>query len=88
MIKPIKNNVLVKPFLTKEKTESGIFIPESCRTETDRVEIVAVGDGTKDKKMYFKPGQIGYRVKDWGTPVKDGEITYYLMDASAILCLE
>jgi co-chaperonin GroES (HSP10) len=88
MIKPIRNNVLVKPFLTNEKTESGIFIPESCRTATDRVEIIAVGDGTKEKKMHLKPGQIGYRVKDWGTPVKDGDTTYYLMEASAILCLE
>lgn len=87
MIQPIRNNVLVKPFLIEEKTEAGLIVPESCRGESDKVEVVAVGTGTKDKPMKLRAGDIGFRVKGWGQPVKDNGVTYYLMDASAILSL-
>lgn len=79
---------MVKPFLMDEKTEAGLIVPESCRKESDRVEIVAVGNGTKEKPMKLKAGDIAYRVKGWGQPVKENGVTYYLMDASAILSLE
>lgn len=88
MIQPIRSNVLVKPFPGEEKTENGLFIPESYRGESDRVEIVAVGNGTKEKPMKLKAGDIAYRVKGWGQPVKENGVTYYLMDASAILSLD
>ena len=85
MIQPIKNNILVKPF-TKSSTDSGILLP--FHKETDRVEVIAVGNGTVNKPMKLRVGDIGYRVHEWGTPIIDNNQTYYLMDAAAILTLE
>jgi len=87
-MKPIRNFVLVKPFPPDEISEGGIFVPESARQESNKVHIVAVGDGTPARPMNLKAGQTGFRVKDWGTPVEiDGE-AYYLMDNSAIIAIE
>jgi chaperonin GroES len=84
-MKPIKNQILFKPFLQSEKTQGGLFVPDSFRQESDKGEIVEVGNGTKDHPMYLKKGDIGYRVHKWGTLVeKDGE-NFYLMEDSAIL---
>ncbi len=88
MIKPILNNIVVKPFMNKEKTEGGLFVPEAFLGESDRVEIVAVGNGTKKKPMKLKSGDIGHRVKAWGEPIIDNGVTYYIMDAQAILTIE
>lgn len=88
MLKPIRNNVLVKPFPPSEISEGGIFVPLSVRKENNRVSIVAVGSGTKNRPMQFKPGQVAYRVKEWGTPVEIEGEKHYLMDDSAILATE
>ncbi len=86
-MKAIRNNVIVKPFFISNITEGGIFIPDTIKKESDKVLIVSVGLGTKDKPMRLKENTVGYRVKDWGTPIeKDGE-KYYIMDASAIIAL-
>jgi co-chaperonin GroES (HSP10) len=88
MLKPIRNNVLVKPFPPSEISEGGIFVPLSVRKENNRVRVVAVGNGTKDRPMQFKPGQVAYRVAQWGTPVEIEGEKHYLMDDSAILATE
>jgi chaperonin GroES len=87
-MKPIRNNVLVKPFPPSEQSEGGIFVPLSARKENNRVRIIAVGNGTKDRPMRFKPGQVAYRVYEWGTPVEINGEKHYLMDDSAILATE
>jgi len=84
---PIKNQILFKPFMVEEKTEGGIFVPDSFRAESDKGEIVAVGKGTKKNPMYLKKGDIGFRVHKWGTQVKINDESFYLMEDSAILAL-
>ncbi len=85
MIQPIRNNVLVKPFMNEEKTEGGLIVPEAFRGESDRVEVIAVGQGTSKRKMTLSVGEIGYRVKGWGEQVIDNGTNYYIMDCSAII---
>jgi chaperonin GroES len=87
-MKPIRNNVLVKPFPPSEQSEGGIFVPLSVRKDNNRGTVIAVGNGTKGRPMQFKPGQVVYRVKDWGTPVEIKGENHYLMDDSAILATE
>lgn len=87
MIKPIRNNILVKCFESSEISEGGIFVPENARTESNKVEIIAVGTGLPNKPMRLKAGDIGYRVKDWGQEIEENGEKYYLMDASAIIAL-
>lgn len=82
---PIRNQILFKPFLSEEITKFGLFVPDSCRRETDKGTIVAVGKGTKDNPMRFSVGDVVYRVHDWGMPVEKNGEYLYLMEDSAIL---
>ncbi len=84
MIQPIRKNVLVKCFETSNVTEGGIFIPDSAKTDSNKVEVVAVGKFVKE----LKKGDIGHRVKDWGEPIIEDGQKYYLMDESAIIALQ
>lgn len=87
-MQPVRNNILTKPFPPDEISEGGIFVPESARQENNKMRVIAVGNGTKERKMIFNPGDVVYRVKDWGTPVDiDGE-RYYLMDQNGIIAKE
>ena len=87
-MQPVRNIILTKPFPPDEVSEGGIFVPESARQENNKMRVIAVGNGTKERKMIFSPGDVVYRVKDWGTPVDiDGE-RYYLMDQNGIIAKE
>ena len=84
-MKPIGNQILFKPFLQEEKTQGGIFVPDSFRAESDKGEIVEVGRGTKKHPMCLKKGDIGFRVHKWGHLVEINGENFYLMEDSAIL---
>lgn len=88
MIKPVRNNVLVKCFESSEISEGGIFVPESVRPESNKVKIVAVGTGLPNNPMNLKVGDVGYRVRDWGQLIEENGEKYYLMDKSAIIALD
>lgn len=88
MIKPIRTQVLVKCFKGSEISEGGIFVPEAFRKESNKVEVIEVGNGVKNKPMKLKKGDIGFRVKDWGQAIEENGEKYYLMDASAIIALQ
>jgi len=87
MIQPIRNNVLVKPFKEDEVSAGGIIVPESYRKDGSKVKVVAVGNGTAKRPMKLKPDSIGFRVKDWGTPIEENGELYYIMDDTAIIAL-
>lgn len=87
-MRPIRNFVLVKPFPADEISEGGILVPESARHESNKVHVIAVGNGTSSRPMNLKAGQVAYRVKDWGTPVEIEGEKHYLMDNSAIIAIE
>ena len=87
-MQPIKEYVLVKPFKSEEFTEGGLFVPENCRQVNNKVLVVAVGNGTKDKPMRLKEGMVGFRVKDWGEEVDLNGEKHYLMNQSAIIALQ
>ncbi len=87
-MKPILNNVLVKPFPAQEVSLGGIVIPQSVREVNNKVMIVGVGNGSIKRPMYLKEGQTAHRVKDWGQEVMvDGEL-HFILDAQAIIALE
>ena len=85
MIQPIRNQIVVKPFPADEISEGGIFVPESARAVSNKVEIIKVGGGTKERPMRLKPGMIGYRVQSWGCPIEIEGGLYFIMDSDAIL---
>ncbi len=87
-MQPVRNIILTKPFPPDEVSDGGIFVPESARQENNKMRVIAVGRGTKERKMIFNPGDIVYRVKDWGTPVDIEGERYYLMDQNGIIAKE
>ncbi len=87
MIQPIRNQVLVKPFPSDEISEGGIYVPDSVKKPSNKVTIIKTGNGTKEKPMRLKSGDVGHRVKDWGLEMLiEGEL-YYVMDSDAIIAL-
>ena len=87
-MQPVRNNILFRPFPPEEVTESGILVPDSAKKTNNKGTIVKVGVGTLKRKMKLKEGQIGYRVRDWGTEVMIDGQQHFLMDMDAILALD
>lgn len=85
---PVKSQIVFKPLPSSEKTDSGLFIPETARQISNKGIIVSVGNGTTKRPMRLKEGMTAYRVASWGEGfVIDGEI-YFLMEQDAILAIE
>ncbi|KKR75979.1 MAG: 10 kDa chaperonin [Candidatus Levybacteria bacterium GW2011_GWA2_40_8] len=69
-IRPLFDNVLVKPLHAEEKTPSGIVLPDSAKEKPQVGVVMAVGNGTTDDKgkkvpMVVKKGdKVMY--KKWG----------------------
>jgi chaperonin GroES len=61
-INPLDDRVLVKPAEAKEKTESGLYLPDSARDKPLRGKVLATG-----------PGKIDDNGKRTPVPVKKGD---------------
>ena len=88
-IKPLSDNVLVKPLEAEEKTASGILLPDSAKEKPQMGLIMAVGPGNVTPKgdkismnvavgqkvMYKKWGgdEVKVNGEDW-MMVKQGDI--------------
>ena len=69
-IKPLFDNVLVKPLKAEEKTASGIILPDSAKEKPQMGEVMAVGPGSTDDNGKLIPMvvKVGMKVmyKKWG----------------------
>lgn len=99
-IRPIRDNVLVRPDKPRAATHSGLLIPFQARErlnnpELCRAEVVAVGPGIWTKKGEFAAtrvkigdtaifGGINYS----GVPVEEDGIEYRLLKEIDILMIE
>ena len=92
-LKPLFDNVVVKPAKAEEQTKSGIFLPDTAKEKPQKGEIVAVGEGRWDDegdKRVPLDVKVGDTViyKEWGkTSIKvDGE-EYFIMSQGDILAV-
>ena len=86
-IRPLADRVLIKPAAAEEKTLGGIIIPDSAKEKPLKVEIVAVGNGTKDEEMVVKVGDNVLYGKYAGTEIElDGE-KYLIMRQADVLAI-
>lgn len=89
-LKPLGDNVLVKPLVAEEKTASGILLPDSAKEKPQMGEIVAIGSGwhNNEGKVFPLTVKVGQKVlyKKWGgDEVKlDGQ-EYMMVKESDIL---
>lgn len=84
---PVRNNVLLKPCQSDEISKGGIIVPIAYRVVSNRMTVVKVGNGTKEKPMLFTEGQIVFRVKDCGTEILINDEKYFLIDDNALIAI-
>jgi len=80
--RPINGRILVKPLETKEKTSSGIYIPDTVKVKLHEAEIIAIAKDATDEVV------VGDRViyKEFsGTEVKLEEEDYVLLSEDDLL---
>jgi chaperonin GroES len=69
-IKPLFDNVLVRPLDAETKTASGIILPDSVKEKPQIGEIMAVGTGwhNDEGKVFPLEVKVGQRImyKKWG----------------------
>ena len=86
-IKPLADRVLVQPLEAETKTASGIIIPDSAKEKPQKVNIVAVGPGTKENPVTVKVGDSVLYGKYSGTELKLEGYDYLIMRESDILAI-
>lgn len=81
-VQPIRDNILIKPLESEEKSEGGILVPGSFRARNNKAMVIAVGNGTAKRPMRYKPGQIVHGIKDCGDEIIiDGEKHFIVKDS-------
>ncbi|KPV45014.1 co-chaperone GroES [Alicyclobacillus ferrooxydans] len=91
MVKPLADRVVLRPVDREEKTQSGIFLPDTAKEKPQEGEIVAVGPGrVEDGKRIELEVKVGDRViysKYAGTEVKVGDQELLILRESDILAI-
>ncbi|MCS7224693.1 MAG: co-chaperone GroES [Armatimonadetes bacterium] len=91
-IQPLKDKVLVKLVEEEEKTEGGIYLPDTAKEKPSRGEVVAVGTGKELKDGRVVPFSdlgvsVGQKViysKYAGTEIKIDGVKYVLLSVDDI----
>ena len=87
MIKPLADRVLIKMIESEETTKSGIILSSGSKEKPQIAEVVAVGPGPDDVKMYIKEGDKVIINKYSGTEVKYEETEYTIVKQEDILAI-
>ncbi|KAF0207811.1 MAG: co-chaperone GroES [Actinomycetota bacterium] len=92
-LKPLGDNIVVKPAKAEEQTKSGLVIPDTAKEKPQKGEVVAAGAGRWDdegKNRIPMDVAVGDVViyKEWGkTSIKvDGE-EFFIMSQSDVLAI-
>lgn len=91
-IKPLFDNVLVKPLEAEVKTASGIILPDSVQEKPQIGLVMAIGDGhvNPEGKVLPMTVKVGQKVmyKKWGgNEVKVGNEEWTIVEQKDILAI-
>ena len=86
-LKPVADHVVIKATEAEETTKSGIILSSASQEKPQICEVVAVGPGTDDEKMYIKAGQKVIVAKYSGTEIKLDDREYTIIKQSDILAI-
>lgn len=91
-IKPLFDNVLIRPLEAETKTATGIILPDSAKEKPQTGEVMAIGDGEITPKGERKPMvvKVGQKVmyKKWGgNEVKVNGEEWILVEQKEILAI-
>ncbi len=91
-IKPLFDNVLIKPLEVEEKTASGIVLPDTAKEKPQMGIVMSVGPGKKNSagKLIAMVVKVGQKVmyKKWGgNEVKVNSEEWTLVSQEDILAI-
>src|SRR3989344_9196072 len=91
-VKPMFDNVLIKPLEEESKTPGGILLPETAKEKPQVGQIMATGPGGVDEKGTKDPMQVkvGQKVvyKKWGgNEIKVDQEEWLLVEQKDILAI-
>ena len=91
-VKPLGDRVLIQPSEEKEKTKSGILLPDSAKEKPHEGKIVAVGEGKKndDGKILPLTLKVGDKVlygRYSGTEITVDEEIFIMMKEEEVVAI-
>ncbi len=86
-IKPLGDKVIIEAALAKEKTASGIIIPDTAKEKPQKGIVVAIPDKTDDINITVKVGDKVLYGKYAGTEISFDEKEYLIMSEKDILAI-
>jgi chaperonin GroES len=93
-LRPLGDRVVIEPQERDERTESGLYIPETAKEKPQQGTILAVGEGRRDDageriNMDVQQGQTVLYAKYAGTEVKiDGKKLLILKETDILAVVE
>ena len=86
-IKPLGARVVIQPVEEENRTDSGLYIPDTAKEKPQTGVVVAVGESTEDVKITVKVGDKVLFPKYTGTEIKLGGEDYNIMDFEKVLAV-
>lgn len=91
-IRPLYDQVIIRPADQVKQTPGGIIIPENAKAENSVGIVVAVGSGQPDNEgnpipLAVKYGDRVFYRRGAGTELKKDDTTYRIMDEDHILAV-
>ncbi len=86
-IKPLGARVVIQPIEEENRTDSGLYIPDTAKEKPQTGQVVAVGEGTEEITITVKEGDKVLFPKYTGTEIKLGGETYMIMDFEKVLAV-
>ena len=86
-IKPLGARVVIQPIEEENRTDSGLYIPDTAKEKPQTGIVVAVGESTEDIKITVKVGDKVLFPKYTGTEIKISGEDYNIMDFEKVLAV-
>lgn len=83
-VRPLGDRVLIQMVEEQQRTQSGIYIPDTAKDKPQTGLVVAVGDGEEVK---VKEGQRVLFAKFAGTEIKIDNVEHLILSAEDILAV-
>jgi chaperonin GroES len=86
-IKPLGARVVIQPLEEENRTEGGLYIPDTAKEKPQTGLVVAVGENTEEVTITVKEGEKVLFPKYTGTEIKIGSVEYIIMDFEKVLAV-
>ncbi|MBF0254509.1 MAG: co-chaperone GroES [Candidatus Omnitrophica bacterium] len=91
-VQPLADRVLIQPLESEDKTEGGIYIPDTAKEKQQKGKVIAVGKGRTDDDGKVKPLEVKVNDKVLygrysGTEIKIKNDDYLILKEEDILAI-